>query len=74
MHHLQACPKKSMVLKIPGVMTVWEVSDDKMEIKTDSKTNYNQQIYSGYTALCRNSLRLQAIIFKLSMHLVYRRI
>lgn len=55
-------------------MTVWEVSNDKTEIKTDSKANYNQQIFSGYTTLCRSSLRLQTIIFKLSMHLVYRRI
>lgn len=31
MYRLWVCPKKSMALKILGVMTVWEVSDDKIE-------------------------------------------
>lgn len=33
MHRLWLCPKKSMALEILGVVTVGEVSDDKMEKK-----------------------------------------
>lgn len=72
------CTDFAMSLPFPKnvlrVMPVWEVSDDKTEIKRDRRDNYDLGIHSGYTALCRSSLKLEVVIFKLPMHLGYLRI
>lgn len=72
------CTDFAMSLPFPknilSVMPVWEVSDDKTEIKRDRRDNYDLGIHSGFTALCRSSLKLEVVIFKLPMHLGYLRI